>query len=156
MSANELPHDVMTLTGPSWWPLATLWWVLLAIVVILLIGLTVVIWRARQRSKPLRTLQARWQSITQPNSDTILQMSEEAKKLLIRRYGRDKVAALSGRNWLKFLDEQVQKPVMLQQAHLWQCALYGEGLDLKQAKTVQRAMQQWLAQYMQVNKGKQH
>lgn len=156
MLTSELPHDVMTLASPSWWPLATGWWVLLAMVVTLLIGLTLTIWRARQRTKPLRLLQARWQGITQPDCDTILQMSEDAKKLLIRRYGRDKVAALSGRNWLKFLDEQVQKPVMLHQAHLWQSALYGDGLDPTQAKTVQGAMQQWLAQYMQVNKGKQH
>ena len=89
---------------PGWWPLAVGWWVL----AVLLILIVVAVW-LWQRRPPVRLRRAALRELAQLDK-TVANDAELARELthLVRRYavarfGRDAVAALSGRRWIDFV-----------------------------------------------------
>ncbi len=101
----HLPGDV------SWWPLAPGWWVLIALLVVLLVWSISkwLRWRKRQFllhevKNELARIQSEFthhQAVRQLISDS----SQLLRRLLILQLGRDKGASLSGNEWRTHLSQ---------------------------------------------------
>jgi hypothetical protein len=82
-----------------WWPPAPGWWVLLCIV--LAVGTWVLIrWWKSHRANAYRREALRELSLM----DDIHLLSQLLKRVALAAYPREKVAALTGEKWLKFLN----------------------------------------------------
>lgn len=100
----------------SWWPPAPGWWLLAAFILIALIA--AIFWLIHYRRKnryrrlalqQLRALRARWQ--TQPDSAQLVEaINQLLKQTALAAYPRQRVAALSGADWLLFLDSSLKQP----------------------------------------------
>jgi len=97
-------RDIHLPAPVSWWPPAPGWWALLALVLIVA-GLVVWFYRRRRRN--------RWRAIalnelarlrtTQPEG-LLSDLSVLLRRVAISRFPRREVAALTGEDWLAFLD----------------------------------------------------
>lgn len=101
--------DIHLPPDPSWWPPAPGWWVLAA-VLLLVIGW--IAWRAvgayRRRAR-LRRVLARLDELERsyrPENacEFVAAISTLLRRVALARYPRDRVAPLSGHDWLDFLD----------------------------------------------------
>ena len=105
-------HDIRGLDEISWWPLATGWWLLALLVVVLLVASVSVVrnlrrypagsWR-RHAWKQLRTLKRRVD--TTPTQQIAVELSELLRRIAIARLGRARAAGLSGERWLAWLQQ---------------------------------------------------
>jgi hypothetical protein len=97
----HLPAD------PSWWPPAPGWWVVAAVLLAGLLTLGLYLWRKRRwqhwRNSILVEVD---QAITrhQQRNLQIAGLSEILRRVALRRYPREQVASLHGKQWLDFLD----------------------------------------------------
>lgn len=109
-------RDIHLPTPIGWWPPAPGWWLLAALIIFgalaLCIGLTR---RARQRRyrkfalAQLRTLYANWQQ--QRDDIAFAQATNRLlKQTALAAFPATNVAALSGADWLDWLDRQLRKP----------------------------------------------
>jgi len=91
---------------PGWWPLAPGWWLVLLLVVA--IAAAAIYWQ-RRPSVRLRKLALReLHHLQQTNlDDTTLarELEQLLRRYAVARYGRDRVASLSGERWLAFVVE---------------------------------------------------
>ena len=97
-------RDIHLPAPVSWWPPAPGWWGLLALLFIV-VGLVVWFYRRRRRN--------RWRAIaltelarlrtTQPEG-LLSDLSVLLRRVAISRFPRREVAALTGEDWLAFLD----------------------------------------------------
>jgi hypothetical protein len=99
-------HDIMAPPPAPWWPPAPAWYVLGAIVGVLV---AVAVWRAvacwlrnRYRRAGLAELAAL--ETAAPGSHTSPALAELVKRVALAAYPRERVASLSGGAWLAFLD----------------------------------------------------
>ncbi|MDH5926107.1 DUF4381 domain-containing protein [Vibrio lentus] len=115
---------IITPSAPSWWPLAWGWW-LIIITAIVLITLVFFIVKHRQKNQ-----QAKNEALAcLRNSQSSSALSPSAAQDIVRQaalsyFPREKVAGLSGDDWLAFLDTQLTKPLFSEKQSLWQQALY--------------------------------
>ena len=125
MSANNLPtasanipadpleqlKDIHLPDAVSWWPLALGWWVLLFLVlVIIALGVYLYIRSQRQTRQEIIIEQAlqhfdRLQTQALNAKTLIMELSALLRRTAISLYGREKIANLTGKNWLLFLNE---------------------------------------------------
>lgn len=104
-------RDIRGLDPISWWPLAPGWWILIGGLLVLIIGLTLWIrhlrkyppggWNkaARQQLMALRRRQRELGPKT-----VAAELSELLKRIALARFGRQGFAALSGEDWLQWLE----------------------------------------------------
>jgi len=103
-------RDIHLPAEPGLWPPAPGWWMLTALLLILLVWAARVAIRRyrlrRQRQKILAMLDELEQD-TDRNAtpEKIAQLSILLRRLALTRYPRRRVAALTGRDWLTFLDD---------------------------------------------------
>ncbi|MCB5360464.1 DUF4381 domain-containing protein [Vibrio lentus] len=115
---------IITPSAPSWWPLAWGWW-LIIITAIVLIALVFFIVKHRQKNQ-----QAKNEALAcLRNSQSSSALSPSAAQDIVRQaalsyFPREKVAGLSGDDWLAFLDTQLAKPLFAAKQSQWQQALY--------------------------------
>lgn len=105
-------HDIHGLDGIPWWPIATGWWLLAAMVIVLLVMLVSLVrnvlrypagsWR-RHAWRQLREL--RQQSDRMPVQQLAGDLSELLRRIAIARLGRKQAAGLSGERWLAWLQQ---------------------------------------------------
>lgn len=112
----EQLRDVHLPAEVSWWPLAIGWWLVLAIVVLLAVVLSVLMfkkWRAnRYRNSALSELtnaHARWQS--DRNSGHYLATVNELLKKVMTSLGQTSNVSKSGSRWTKSLNTLVKTPL---------------------------------------------
>ncbi|HHI94942.1 MAG TPA: DUF4381 domain-containing protein [Gammaproteobacteria bacterium] len=106
-SALQL-RDIHLPAEPGWWPPAPGWWILAVLLLILLVWTTRFALRRyrlyRQRQRLLATLDALTRQPGDVTPETITQLSILLRRLALMRFPRQQVAALSGSEWLDFLD----------------------------------------------------
>jgi hypothetical protein len=105
-------RDIQGLDEISWWPLASGWWLLAMLVLMLLLALAALLrnlrrypagsWR-RHAWKQLRTLKR--QSDRMPTQQIAGELSELLRRIAIARLGRERAAGLSGERWLAWLQD---------------------------------------------------
>ncbi|VAW83212.1 FIG00657500: hypothetical protein [hydrothermal vent metagenome] len=103
-------RDIHLPTGPGFWPPAPGWWILAALSLVLLVW---VAWVAtyhyrlhRQRQRILALLAELEQDAgNRATPENIAQISTLLRRLALMRYPRQQVAALTGIDWLRFLDK---------------------------------------------------
>lgn len=102
-------RDIQTPTAPGWFPLATGWWVLLAVSLLGLIAAQIYMRRLRQNHFQLAQQELRYVvSQYQENQDKqrlLLGLSRWQRQVAILAYPERKIAGLTGHNWVEFLDE---------------------------------------------------
>lgn len=96
----------------AWWPPAPGWWLAGSVALALLIGGGYLLWRFFYRGRYKREALAALQQLrdTDQGDERILlaELSRLLRQVAIARYGRQEVAALSGAEWLLFLDRTGQ------------------------------------------------
>ncbi|EXJ15352.1 DUF4381 domain-containing protein [Imhoffiella purpurea] len=94
----------------GWWPLAPGWWALLLLVVAALATLLFWLRRRRGRRAAPRAALARLAELREDltrDGDTrrfVAEVSRLLRRMALARFPRERVAGLSGRDWLRFLD----------------------------------------------------
>lgn len=102
-------RDIHLPPPPPWWPPAPGWWLLGGLLLTLLV---LGVWWARRaigerrrRRRVLALLERLEQDLSRaPAPQHLADLSALLKRLALRRHPRREVAALSGRDWLRFLD----------------------------------------------------
>jgi hypothetical protein len=105
-------RDIQGLDNIPWWPLASGWWLLAALVIALIVMLVSLIrnllrfpagsWR-RHAWKQLRDLKQRSGRV--PVQELASDLSELLRRIAIARLGREQAAGLSGERWLAWLQQ---------------------------------------------------
>lgn len=101
----------------SWWPPAPGWWVMMATLLALVIGLAVWLYRRRRRTAAarlaLRELQLMRREHAQHGDSLVFvrQLSRLLRRYAMASFPRQEVAALSGGEWLHFLDRHARTTV---------------------------------------------
>ncbi|NOY17738.1 MAG: DUF4381 domain-containing protein [Gammaproteobacteria bacterium] len=102
-------RDIHLPGEPGLWPPAPGWWILAALLLVLLVW---VAWAAlrryrlhRSRQRILAMLSELEQEADNNTPERIAQISILLRRLALMRYPRQRVAALTGTDWLSFLDE---------------------------------------------------
>ncbi|MDB6060424.1 MAG: hypothetical protein JWM78_527 [Verrucomicrobiaceae bacterium] len=108
-------HDIHLPPPVGWWPPAPGWWLLLAATVAIIIA--AIVWfksyRAKHRYRRLAlqklgSIRAQWQ--TQHDDVWLTQaLNQLLKQTALVAYPRQRVAALSGADWLLFLDSGLKQ-----------------------------------------------
>ena len=108
LEPNILPDPI------GFWPPAIGWWVLAALVILIIAGLIFALWRWRKRNayrrealKKLNAIKESYESHKSP-SKLVHQYNHLLKAVALQQYPREQVAALHGSEWLAFLDEQLK------------------------------------------------
>ncbi|MBB4724093.1 DUF4381 domain-containing protein [Xanthomonas euvesicatoria] len=114
MSPQSLPlRDVHLPPSPSWWPLAPGWWLVIAVVVLVMGSAWVWWWRQRQRQRRwLAAFDAELARATTPAQRLA------AVSVLLRRAARrvdPQADRLQGEAWLQFLDGRKRKDQVFSQ-----------------------------------------
>ncbi|MEZ9999277.1 DUF4381 domain-containing protein [Vibrio lentus] len=115
---------IITPSAPSWWPLAWGWW-LIIITAIVLIALVFFIVKHRQKNQQAKNeALACFRNSQSSNALSPSTAQDIVRQAALSYFPREKVAGLSGDDWLAFLDTQLAKPLFSEKQSLWQQALY--------------------------------
>lgn len=97
----------------GWWPLAPGWWILL-ISSILLLAVAVWLWRRMTRPSVKKLARKEIESLKYAqdlsDSDRTRELSVLIRRICLSVYPRPTIARLTGREWLKFLDQTLDEP----------------------------------------------
>ncbi|MCB1759340.1 MAG: DUF4381 domain-containing protein [Gammaproteobacteria bacterium] len=105
-------HDIRGLDTISWWPPAPGWWIALGLTLVVLVSTYLLLrhylryppgsWR-NEAQKALREL--RRNRHQQTPKETAAQLSELLRRIAIASQGRERTAALTGEQWLGWLQQ---------------------------------------------------
>ena len=116
-------QDIQGIDQISFWPLAIGWWIVLAVVVVV-VGTLIFIYLRRQerlhswQHYTLNQLEQLEQGLGPANSHrTAIQLSTLVRRLAIKKYSREECASLKGREWLSWLSENDAKKFDWMSAH---------------------------------------
>lgn len=113
----ERLHEIALPDPVSWTPQTVGWYVLAAVVVVLLVAASSRWWKRwranRFRRQALAELVEIEGHLAEPASrpDALRRLPELLKRTAMSAYGRERVAELSGRAWLEFLNSDLRKPL---------------------------------------------
>ncbi len=117
MGAEANPLDALlpniTPEPIGWFPLALGWWVLLAVIVLALIALVLTVRRQRRKTAYRRRALEQLRNISDhfDQHQHLKQLVQDCNRLLkataLQAWPREQVAALSGKEWLAFLDQSL-------------------------------------------------
>jgi len=101
-------RDIHLPVGPGWWPPAPGWWLLAVLLLVLLVwGIRIALRQYRlhrQRQHLFAMLDALTQQPDDVTPEAITKLSSLLRRLALMRFPRQQVAALTGNEWLRFLD----------------------------------------------------
>ncbi|MGH8476908.1 MAG: DUF4381 domain-containing protein [Methylococcales bacterium] len=114
MNPSELPlrnwHNPQSV---SWWPPAPGWWIVSGSLILFSI-MVFWLWRRTTRPSVKKLARKEFKSIrVNPDlsdSDRVRQLSMLIRRICLSLYPRAEVAALTGRNWLLFLEKSFDEP----------------------------------------------
>ncbi|MES2199239.1 MAG: DUF4381 domain-containing protein [Chlamydiota bacterium] len=105
----EMLHDIEGLDPISFWPLAIGWWVLIAVVILILtltlyFGIRKLAFKRSWKNDILRKLTRLEKELSALTArETIILLSEYLRRIALRRFSRKECAGLVGQGWLKWL-----------------------------------------------------
>ncbi|MEN8166303.1 MAG: DUF4381 domain-containing protein [Pseudomonadota bacterium] len=101
----ERLHDILPAAPPPWWPPAAGWYLLCALLMLLALWTGHRAWRRYRCNRYRRAALAELAAITSASADAELaHLPELLKRTALHAYPRAQVAALSGAQWIAFLD----------------------------------------------------
>jgi len=108
----ELPlRDVLRPAAISWWPPAIGWWIL-AILIPLLLGFAIWLYKRLTRKTAVKTARKLLANIKEDSKldqhQKLCELSALLRRVAITVSPRAKVAALTGRDWLAYLDSSLK------------------------------------------------
>ncbi|MEZ9144095.1 DUF4381 domain-containing protein [Vibrio sp. 10N.286.52.C3] len=110
--------------APTWWPLAWGWWAVI-ITAIFLISLVFFILKRRKNNQQAKQEALSYFSNSQSQDGLSPSKAQDiVRQAALSYFPREKIAGLSGDDWLKFLDAQLAKPLFVAKQSQWQQALY--------------------------------
>lgn len=141
-------HEPFGLNDASLWPPAPGWWVLLLIIVLA----PLVIYFIRQmRIRSAKLYALKQMELLEKNSGTnAAKFAEETSKLLKRiailRFGKDKIAALSDKDWVAFLIKTGDLSLSPKLVSLFAYSPYAriEKSDKKSIESLKEAAETWI------------
>ncbi len=111
MNSQLRLYDIEGLDSISWWPLATGWWVVIAIIVVTSLAI-IAFYTYRKLAKlkwqynTLKQLDKMKHNLTEGNShQVIIELSQIIRRIAVYKYSRLECAGLQGEEWLKWLKE---------------------------------------------------
>jgi hypothetical protein len=109
MNSVEQLRDIRGLDELPWWPLAPGWWLILAVMILLIIGIILFInWFLRRRHDWRRSAQKEWSTLARRYPDPreqLIQLNVLLRRIAMQQYGRQTCAGLTGERWLAWLTE---------------------------------------------------
>jgi hypothetical protein len=112
MEASQLPlKDIHIPQAISGWPPAIGWWLLALLIVLLIAGSFWLVKRLTRKTavKTAKHLMLTLKQNTEiDNQQKLVELSKLMRRVAMSNLPRDKVAGLTGRDWLLFLDHSVQ------------------------------------------------
>ncbi len=110
--------------APTWWPLAWGWWAVI-ITAISLIALLFFILKRRKNNQQAKQEALSYFSNSQSQDGLSPSKAQDiVRQAALSYFPREKIAGLSGDDWLTFLDTQLAKPLFVAKQSQWQQALY--------------------------------
>ncbi len=103
-------HDIVEPAAISWWPPATGFWILLALLLVWMIATGLRFWIRYRRNSYRREALVLLKQITpglqpeQTRGSALAEVAVLLKRTALSTYPREDVAELSGEEWLAFLD----------------------------------------------------
>ena len=114
MDVQQAPQpqllDIHLAGEPSIWPLAIGWWIVIAVVLLLLTWLFIKRHQYKKQKKHQHAILAQFENIenqlkNNPNSDSIAKTNIFLRQLAVQYYPQEETASLTGNAWLQFLDQ---------------------------------------------------
>ena len=103
-------NDIVVPAPVGWWPLAPGWYLLGAVLLVLLVILGIRQWRSWRQNRYRRAALEELRSIREkPEMRRLEGLPTLLKRTALSRWPREHVAALSGDDWHRFLDETAGK-----------------------------------------------
>lgn len=108
-------HDIEGLDSISIWPLAAGWWILAAMIILLLVSLAWYIayrltFKRSWKYDTLKKLAALEKNLSEPSArETAIILSEYVRRIALQQFPRQECASLSGETWLKWLSQHDPK-----------------------------------------------
>ena len=103
-------QDIHLPESASFWPLALGWWLLIAVVVVLIAWLIVKVLKRIKQRKYRAKIFSKFDVLekklkTKPSNAVIAEINTLLRQLAVTYYPRNKIASLTGGDWLHFLDQ---------------------------------------------------
>jgi hypothetical protein len=102
-------RDIHAAAPPAFWPPAPGWWVLTALLITLLVLTTVWLFRRyriyRLKLQIMDEIGSLSDCCTDNTEEFTARLSMLLRRIALRRHSRERVASLTGSDWLRFLDE---------------------------------------------------
>ncbi|MEZ8466554.1 DUF4381 domain-containing protein [Vibrio splendidus] len=145
--------------APTWWPLAWGWWAVI-ITAIFLIALVFFILKRRKNNQQAKQEALSYFSNSQSQDGLSPSKAQDiVRQAALSYFPREKIAGLSGDDWLKFLDAQLAKPLFAAKQSQWQQALYQDAalMNDEQKKAQQQLVndcETWLRKALPPKRGR--
>lgn len=116
LANSLLLKDIKLPSEPGFWPLAPGWWVLFALILLVMIFLVGFFLRRYRQRRQLSHLYAELQEINKDYSDhgsqhqLAIDLSNFLRRFVRYRLKQPQAAAYQGDKWLQFLDGRLSKP----------------------------------------------
>jgi len=102
-------RDIHAAAAPVFWPPAPGWWVLALLLITILVLTTVWLFRRvrlyRLKLQIMDEIDSISHGSTKNTEEFTARLSMLLRRIALRRYSRERVASLTGNDWLRFLDE---------------------------------------------------
>ena len=148
-------NDIVLPAQVSWWPLATGWYILSALLLIVLVWLgyrSLRRWfKNRYRRVALQELQSLAEGIQNgaDRDSNLRQIPVLLKRTALSIYPREQVASLAGKDWYEFLNSRLRKPAFAESiSSTLDTVSYSAGdlsqVDKRSATALLSASRHWL------------
>jgi multidrug efflux pump subunit AcrB len=149
---------VITPDAPTWWPLAWGWWAVIVIAITLIALVFFIVKRRKNNQLPKQEALSYFSNRQSSNRLSPSEAQRILRQAALSYFPREKVAGLSGDDWLAFLDAQLAKPLFSVKQSQWQQALYQDAfLMTDEQKKVQQQLvndcETWLRKALPPKRG---
>ena len=149
---------VITPDAPTWWPLAWGWWAVIVIAITLIALVFFIVKRRKNNQLPKQEALSYFSNRQSSNRLSPSEAQRILRQAALSYFPREKVAGLSGDDWLAFLDAQLAKPLFSVKQSQWQQALYQDAsLMTDEQKKVQQQLvndcEPWLRKALPPKRG---